>query len=65
MNRRRFLVTDGPNAHIHCCACRKATRMTPAPNGEITRTETTYYKQSHICGPVSEPWDVEQEGKAS
>lgn len=62
---KQFLVTYGPVAEIRCCACRKGTRMVAAPNTEVTDHEVGYYKRLHVCGPPSEPWDMEPEGVAS
>lgn len=58
---KRFLVTYGPNAQIRCCECRKGTQIVAAPNTEVTHRDVAYHKRIHVCGPPSEPWDVQGE----
>ena len=59
---KRFLRTDGPRARMYCRDLPQSTHMVPAPNGEVTAVEITYYKRTHTCGPPSDPWDVAPEG---
>lgn len=60
-----FVVTYGPVPKVWCTRCHNDTPLAAHLDGTLRPGDVDHVQRSHVCGPPTSPWAMEQQGGVS